>query len=65
MSLGAGEGRGENQAIKRDKIDRMIVNHCVFGRLLVSCDIIDLSGLYSTLNMNADFVKYLKRCMKL
>lgn len=52
MSSGAGE------AIKRDKIDRMIVNHCcVFGWLLLGVMLLHyllLSALYSTLNMNTE-----------
>lgn len=48
------------EAIKRDKIDRMIVNHCcVFGRLLLGVMLLHyrlLSALYSTLNMT-DFIK--------
>lgn len=61
QSTGAGSGAGE--AIKRDKTDTMIVNHCcVFGRLLLGVILLHyllLSILYSTLNIDTDFIKVL------
>lgn len=61
MSSGAVEDK-MREAIKRDKIDRMIVNHCcVFGRLLLGVMLLHyllLSALYNTLNMN--FIKVYK-----
>lgn len=60
-SVSSGEGWRENQAIKGDKVDGMIVDHCcVFGRLFLGVILLHyllLSGLYSTLNKYTNFLK--------
>lgn len=61
VNSGAGEVRGGNQAIKIDKVDNTIVNHCsAFGKLFSGVMLLQyllLFALYSIINTNADFIK--------
>ena len=63
MCPGAGEDRLENRAIKKDKIQSVIVNHCcVFGRPLSGVILLHyhlLSAPYSTITMNTASIKLL------